>query len=134
MGTQDIIAQNLAVVEAHFHSEAANEVEEALELYTDDIVWEAPARQLVFTGKEPVAENYRGIFGSMQDVEIRTLDRFATEERVTDDSILTFTLTKEGFLPFPVGQKVEMRLVHIFEMRDGKISKEIAFEMPRAAS
>jgi hypothetical protein len=26
-----------------------------------------------------------------------------------------------------------MRLVHIFEMREGKISKEIAFEMPRPA-
>jgi hypothetical protein len=27
---------------------------------------------------------------------------------------------------------VEMRLVHIFEMREGKIAKEIAFEMWKA--
>jgi hypothetical protein len=30
---------------------------------------------------------------------------------------------------FPVGSKIEMRLVHIFEMRDGKISREIVFDM-----
>ena len=46
---QDIIAANLATVEAHFHSEAENEVDQALELYTDDIVWEAPARNLDYS-------------------------------------------------------------------------------------
>jgi ketosteroid isomerase-like protein len=131
MAVQDIVANNLAVVEAHFHSEAANEIDQALELYTDDIVWEAPARQLVFKGKETVAENYRKIFTSIKDVEFRNLDRFATEDRVVDDSIISFKITRDGFLPFPIGQKIEMRLAHIFEMRGGKISKEIAFEMPR---
>ena len=132
MTAEDIIATNLAVVEAHFHSEAVNEVEAALDLYTDDVVWEAPARDLVFYGKGPVAENYRTIFSAMADVEFQNLDRYATADRVTDDSIVTFTLVEDGLWPFPVGQKVEMRLVHIFEMRDGKISQDRAFEMPRA--
>jgi len=134
MSSQNTIARNLAAVEAHFHSEAINEVEQSLDLYTDDIVWEAPARNLIFSGKEAVAANYRGIFGSMENIEFKNLDRFATEDRVTDDSIVSFTLTRDGYLPFAVGRKVEMRLVHIFEMRDGKISKEIAFEMPRAVA
>ena len=129
--SQDIIAANLATVEAHFHSEAENEVDQALELYTEDIVWEAPSRNLVFKGKEDVGNNYREIFSSIRDVGFRNLQRFATEDRVVDDSILTFVLTREGFLPLPVGQQVEMRLAHIFEMREGKISKEIAFEMWR---
>ena len=34
--SQDIVAENLAVVDAHFHSEASNEIERALDLYTDD--------------------------------------------------------------------------------------------------
>ena len=134
MSSQDTIARNLAAVEAHFHSEAINEVEQSLDLYTDDVVWEAPARNLIFRGKDAVATNYRGIFGSMENIEFKSLDRFATEDRVTDDSIVSFTLTRDGYLPFSVGQKVEMRLVHIFEMQDGKISKEIAFEMPRAVA
>ena len=130
---EETIAANLATVEAHFHSEAANEVDEALKLYTDDIVWEAPARNMIFQGKEDVGNNYRKIFASIRDVEFRNLQRFATEDRVVDDSILTFVITQEGFLPLPVGQEVEMRLAHIFEMRDGKISKEIAYEMWRPA-
>jgi ketosteroid isomerase-like protein len=130
---QDIIASNLAAVEEHFHSEAANDIERALELYTDDIVWEAPARNLVFQGKKDVADNYQKLFASIREVEFRNLQRFATANRVVDDSIVTFELIKDGFLPLQVGQKVEMRLAHIFEMRDGKISKEIAFEMWRPA-
>jgi hypothetical protein len=40
---KDSVAQNLAYVHGHFHSEAENNVEAALELYTDDIIFEAPA-------------------------------------------------------------------------------------------
>jgi hypothetical protein len=44
----------------HFHSEAVNEVEAALDLYTDDIIWEAPALNGLdrfFSGKQDVAKN-----------------------------------------------------------------------------
>jgi ketosteroid isomerase-like protein len=85
----------------------------------------------VFRGKRDVADNYRKLFASIKEVEFHNLRRFATEERVVDDSVVTFDLIRDGFLPLQVGQKVEMRLAHIFEMRDGKISKEIAFEMWR---
>jgi hypothetical protein len=45
----------LAAVDGHFHSEAQNEVKTALGLYTDDIVWDAPAHNGLnrcFSGKE----------------------------------------------------------------------------------
>jgi len=104
-------------------------------LYTDDIIWEAPAPNGLnrsFTGKEAVAESYRELFASMRDVEFQPLQRFATEDRVVDDSIVTFEVVRDGFWPhFSAGQKITMRLVHIFEMRDGKISKEIVFDMGR---
>jgi hypothetical protein len=38
----DLIARNLKCVEKHFHSEAVDEVEAALDLYSHDIVWELP--------------------------------------------------------------------------------------------
>jgi hypothetical protein len=40
---QNAIAKNLAAVENHFHSEALSDVKAALETFTDDVVWEAPA-------------------------------------------------------------------------------------------
>ena len=130
---QDKIAANLAAVEAHFSSEATGRIDDAVALYTDDVVWEAPSRNLVIEGKEAVAANYREIFSVLKNVEFNTKDRFATEDRVVDDSVVTFEVAKEGFVPFPVGTRCEMRLTHIFEMRDGKISKEIGIEGPPKA-
>ena len=129
----DRIAENLACVELHFHTEALSEIERALELYTDDIVWEAPAPNGLnrsFYGKQAVAESYRELFASMGNVQFQPLQRFATEDRVVDDSLVTFEVVRDGYWQhFSKGQKIEMRLVHIFEMRDGKISKEIVFDM-----
>ena len=122
------IAQNLACVEAHFHSEAVDEVEAALDLYTDDIVWEAPALNGLdrrYAGKEAVTKNYRELFAAMRNVRFQFLQRFATEEnRVVDDSIVTFEIARVGYWPWPLDAKIEMRLVHIFEMRAGKIARE----------
>lgn len=127
---EELIAANLAAVAAHFHGEAVGEIEQALELYTDDIVWESPARHLIFRGKEATAENYRKMFSSMRVEGWRQLQRFATEERVVDDSIATFVVTGEGIenAPAAVGSKVELRILHVFEMRGGKISRELVFE------
>jgi len=97
--------------------------------YTDDIVWEAPARNLRFVNKQDVIDNYRKMFASVKDVEFRSLQRFATQDRVVDDSIVRFKLIGPHSVPLPIGSAVEMRLVHIFEMHEGKIAKETGFEM-----
>jgi hypothetical protein len=47
-----------------------------------------------------------------------------------DDSIFTFEVAKEGVMPLPVGTKGKLRLVHIFEMREGKVVKELVMESP----
>lgn len=130
----DRIARNLACVEKHFHSEATDEVEAALDLYTDDIVWDAPALNGLdrrFSGKESVAKNYRELFASMRNVRFQFLQRFATEDRVVDDSLVTFEIARVGYWPWSLDAKIEMRLVHIFEMRDGKIARELVFDMGR---
>ena len=68
----------------------------------------------------------------MKDVKFEPLQRFATENRVVDDRLVTFEVVRDGCWPHcSNGQKIEMRLVHIFEMRDGKISEEIVFDMGR---
>lgn len=129
------IAQNLAAVENHFHSEALSDVEAALETFTDDVIWEAPAPNglnRTYQGKKAAGENYRKLWASMADVEFHPLQRFATEDRVVDDCTVTFKVVKDGYWHFPVGSRVKMRLVHIFEMRDGKIAKEIVYDMGRA--
>jgi hypothetical protein len=126
-----VVAANLALVEGHFHSELKNEIETALTLYTDDIVWEAPARKVRFEGKAAVEAMYRAMFASMKDVRIQHLARVADEHHVFDDSILWFTLVGDGIanLPLPLGTRIELRFVHLFEVRAGKIAKETTFEV-----
>jgi len=34
-------------------------------------------------------------------------------------------------IPYPVGSELAVRLTHLFEMKDGKIVREIAYEMWR---
>lgn len=130
---RDRITENLACVHGHFHREAENDIEAALRLYTDDIVFEAGALNGLnrsFCGKQAVAKFYCELWATMRDVKFKFLQRFATEDRVVDDSLVTFEVVRDGCWPhFSTGQKIEMRLVHIFEMRDGKISKEIVFDM-----
>ena len=129
------IARNLAAIENHFHREALSDVEAALETFTDDVIWEAPAPNGLnrsFKGKAAVGENYRQLWASMRNVNFQPLQRFAPEDRVVDDSIVTFEVAKDGYWHFPVDNRVEMRLVHIFEMHDGKIAREIVFDMGRA--
>lgn len=99
---KDRIAQNLACVDGHFHSEAENNVEAALELYTDDIILEAPALNGLnrfFSGKEAVAKFYRVLWATMGDVKFQFLQRFATEDRVVDDSLVTFEVVRDGCWP-----------------------------------
>ena len=85
-----------------------------------------------FSGKQGVEKFYRELWATMKDVKFQGLQRFATEDRVVDDSLASFEVVRDGCWPhFSTGQKIEMRLVHIFEMRDGKISKEIVFDMRR---
>jgi hypothetical protein len=67
----------------------------------------------------------------MRDVRFEFLQRFATEDRVVDDSLVVFEMIRGGYRPFPVGSKIEVRLVHTFEMLDGRISREVVFDMGR---
>lgn len=129
----EVIARNLSVVEAHFHNENPDDVEKAIALYTDDIVWEAPTRGLVYDDPADVLVGYRGIFETVTFHKTTHLRRFATEQFVFDDQIADVSVIGEEMpnLPYPVGTRMSVRLVHVFEMRDGRIAREIAYEMWR---
>ena len=129
----EIIARNLEAVEVHFHNENVDSIDEAISVYTDDIVWEVPARGLVLRNVEDVKQEYLKIFGSMTIHKITNLHRFATEEWVFDDSIFEWTMTGDGFrnAPFPVGTTCSIRLLHAFQMRDGLICREHGYEIWR---
>lgn len=133
LSREEIVARNLQVVEAHFHNENPEHVEEAIALYDQNISWEAPTRGVVMHDHGEILEAYRGIFRTIHYRKVIPLRRFATEQFVFDDQIGYVTVAGEDMpnLPYPVGTEMAVRLAHVFEMKDGKIVREIAYEMWR---
>jgi hypothetical protein len=76
---------------------------------------------------------YLRIFQSVEEIRFIPKERYATPDRVFDDMEVTFRLSGDGFenCPFPIGTKVNMRLLHNFHIRDGMIAKEIGYEVWR---
>ncbi|WP_260484362.1 nuclear transport factor 2 family protein [Sphingomicrobium flavum] len=125
----DIVERNLAAVAEHIANEARDPAE-VMPLYTDDVVVEFPARNLKFEGKAAIEANYRRMFAAIEQPSLEPLDRFATHDRVVDDMIVRFRIVGEGMdnAPVKIGDRVALRLVHIFHMRDGLIAREIVHE------
>jgi SnoaL-like domain len=130
---EQIIDRNLRVVEAHFHNENPESVEKAVALYGDEISWEAPTRGIIMTDREEILHAYRGIFRTLHYHKTTALRRFATERFVFDDGIGEVSVVGDEMpnLPYPKGTRMNTRLVHLFELKDGKIINEIAYEMWR---
>lgn len=126
----NIIERNLSIVDQHIQGEA-RDVDSILPLYTDDAVLEIPGRGLRFEGRDAIRANYLAMWPAMADVRLQPLDRFATAERVVDDMIVSMRLIGEGMTnaPVPVGSQVQLRLIHHFTMREGRIAREQVFEL-----
>ena len=133
MSRDELIAHNLKVVEAHFHNETPESVDKAIALYGPNIVWEAPFRGQVYTNNKDVKDAYMAIFQTVHYNKTTTLRRYATEKFVFDDQIADLTVVGDAMpnLGFTKGDRISMRLVHLFEMENGKIARDIAYEMSR---
>ena len=130
---EEIVARNLKAVEAHFHNETPETVEAAIDLYGDRISWEAPTRGVVMDDPKAVLAAYRDIFKTVRYKKVVPLRRFATEKFVFDDQVAWVEIVSDLMpnLPYPPGSDLCVRLAHVFEMEDGKIVREIAYEMWR---
>ncbi|MET4204447.1 MULTISPECIES: nuclear transport factor 2 family protein [unclassified Bradyrhizobium] len=130
---EQIIERNLRAVEAHFHNENPEHIDEAIALYADKVTWEAPNRGIVMTDKSEILKAYHGIFRSVVYHRTTPIRRFATETFVFDDQVSVATLVGDEMpnVPFPIGTRMSVRLTHVFQMKDGKIEREIAYEMFR---
>lgn len=121
------------IVDMHLHEENPERIDECIKLYTEDAVWETPARNVSYKGRENIKKMYLRIFRSMENIDFHPIERFSTPDRVFDDMLVTFRLVGDGFenCPLPIGTKVKMRLLHNFHIRDGMIAKEIGYEIWR---
>lgn len=139
LSSEAIVTRNLGVVDAHFHNENPADIDKAIDLYGDSIVWEVPARGVLLRDKAAVKDAYLKLFDSYQIHSMTPIRRFGTGNFVVDDTVAELTLVGDvernvPGCPLPAGTRVSMRIVHIFELDDeGRITREIGYELWRPA-
>ena len=79
--------RNLAAVDALFHNEIQRDIDKAIDLYGDSIVWEAPARGVLLRGKAAVRQAYLDLFESFHFHSITPVRRFVAGNLVVDDTV-----------------------------------------------
>ncbi|MGB7859446.1 MAG: nuclear transport factor 2 family protein [Acidimicrobiia bacterium] len=118
------------IIDKHFAAENAHDVDATLATYTDDIVWDDVTHpDAPFHGKEEVGGVYSSILDAIPDVVLTSVKRFEGENGryVVDESVLSGHVTGEWAGMNGGGAPVEVRILHIFEVRDGLISYENAW-------
>ena len=119
------VSEMKALVERHLKAEGAGDIEGAVSVYTDDVQHDpvgfpgAP-----YHGKDGA----RAFYGHLVQ-NFRTEDETPTHEYATDDALvmeqlMTGTVTGE-MLGLPGNnRRITFRILHVFEFRDGLISRE----------
>jgi len=118
------------IIDRHFAAENAHDVQGTLDTYTDDIVWDDITHpDSPFHGKEEVGQVYGGILDAIPDILLTSVRRFESADGrfVTDESIVSGHVEGAWAGVEGGGAPVEVRLLHVFEIRDGLICYENAW-------
>jgi steroid delta-isomerase-like uncharacterized protein len=115
------------IIDRHFAAENAHDVEATLATYTEDIVWDDVTHPHgPFHGKEEVARVYSSMLDSIPDLHLESVKRFTGDDGryVVDESIVTGHVRGAWSGTPGGGAPVRVRLLHVFELRDGLICYE----------
>ena len=114
------------VIDRHFAAENAHDIAATLATYTDDIVWDDVTHPLCpVQGKEAAGAIYSSIVDAIPDLHLETVRRFNAEDGVVvDESILTGHVHGEWAGIAGGGAPVRVRILHVFDVRDGLIARE----------
>jgi hypothetical protein len=58
----------LDLVDMHLHEENPDRIDECIKLYTEDAVWETPARGVSYKGRETIKKMYLRVFDSAEGI------------------------------------------------------------------
>ena len=114
-----------SLVERHLKAEGAGDVDGAVAVYTDDIEhdvvgWPGGALR----GKDAARQFYVHLTANFRTEQEQPTHRYVTDDALILDQRMTGTVTGT-FLGMPGhGRRITFRILHIFEFRDGLISRE----------
>jgi len=68
----------------HLQEENPDRINECIRLYTEDAVWEAPARLVSYQGRETIKKMYLKVFDGVEDFVFTPVERWAPYSGRTD--------------------------------------------------
>ena len=119
------VDEMLSLVERHLKAEGAGDVEGAVSVYTDDIEhdvvgWPTGRSQ----GKDAARAFYTELVATFRTEGERPTHRYVANDALVLDQEMTGTVTGT-FMGMPGnGRRITFRILHVFEFRDGLISRE----------
>lgn len=113
------------ILDEHFRQEAAGDVEGTLTTFTDDVIHDVvgdPAGEL--HGPAAVGKRYSHLFSNVRGEHTTTKHRLYGDNFVVDDKIWSARVIGD-FMGIPGnGRLIDIRVLHVFEFRDGLICRE----------
>jgi steroid delta-isomerase-like uncharacterized protein len=113
------------IIEAHFRCEVAGDVEGTLATLTDDVVHDVVGDPTgILHGQAAVGVRYGYLHSNVKGENVEVKHRLYGTNFVVDDKIWTARVVGD-FLGIPGrGRRISIRVLHVFEFRDGLISRE----------
>jgi steroid delta-isomerase-like uncharacterized protein len=113
------------MLEEHFRQEAEGDVAGTLATYTEDVIHDVVGDPRgTLHDREAIGERYAQLFSNVKGEGSAVKHRLYGDNFVVDDKIWTARVDGE-FLGLPGhGRRIHLRVLHVFEFRDGLISRE----------
>jgi ketosteroid isomerase-like protein len=98
----------------------------AATLYTEDVRWHCPARQLAIQGRQAVLARIQADAALLVGARTVTLRQSISGERVIHESAATLVIPAGGVdgVPLEPGTLVELNCTRVMLVRDGRICDE----------
>jgi steroid delta-isomerase-like uncharacterized protein len=118
-------ARMLELVHQHLKAEGAGDVEGAVAVYTDDIEHDVvgfPGGPSI--GKEAARAFYRELTADFRTEDETVQHQYRTTDALILEQSMTGTVTGSMLGVPGNGRRITFRILHVFEFRDGLISRE----------
>ena len=116
-----------ALVDDHFAAELDGDLSRLLATFADDVEHDVVGSPSVSSGKDEVAAFYRGLLADLRLEQIDTVRRYHGDGFVVDESLVTAQAIGTPFGTPGRDRTLRFRLLHVFDVRDGEITRENAW-------
>ena len=115
------------IIDEHFQAELDENIEAVVSTFAADVEHDVVGRPSVSRGRDEAAAFYRELFADLRLERFETVHRYHGVDFVVDESIVHATAIGSPFGIPGEGRVLTFRLLHIFDVRDGLITRENAW-------